>query len=131
VCRFSIGSRGFPGKRIPARAEEMAMASLWDDVKNAIVDGYVYATDKAEELTQISRARVEILRLNRKIAHTMSEIGGRAFDLFDEGEENSMASDEHIRSRVEAIRGYRKEISSWEREIERARAERERKASSE
>lgn len=101
------------------------MASFWDDVKNAIVDGYVYAADKAEELTQIGRAKVEILRLNREIARAMSEIGGTTFELFDEGREDSIAGDERIRKAVEDIRIARRGIADHEREIERIRAERD------
>ncbi len=107
------------------------MASLWEDVKNAIVDGYVYASDKAEELTQIGRAKVEILRLNRQIAREMSKIGGRAFDLFEAGEEEALSKDETIRSAVERIRKLRQDIENREQEIERIKAERELKATKE
>ncbi len=100
------------------------MASLWDDVKNAIVDGYVYASDKAEELTQISRAKVEILRVNRQIARTMSEIGGRTFDLFEKSEQDSLPQDDEIMGAVEAIQKIRLDIEKWEKEIELAKAER-------
>ena len=100
------------------------MASLWDDVKNAIVDGYVYASDKAEEFTQISRAKVEILRLNRQIARTMSEIGGRAFELFESGQQDRLPGDEEVQSAVDAIRKMRLDIRKWEKEIEDAKAER-------
>jgi hypothetical protein len=103
------------------------MASLWDDVKNAIVDSYVYASDKAEEITQIGRAKAEIFRLNRQIAHTMSEIGGRAFELFEAGEESTIAADESIAKAVAKIRALRSDIARWEAEIQKARAEREKK----
>ncbi|MFH1501447.1 MAG: hypothetical protein ABIG03_00225 [Candidatus Eisenbacteria bacterium] len=107
------------------------MASLWDDVKNAIVDGYVYASDKAEELTQISRAKVEILRVNRQIARTMSEIGGRTFDLFEKGTQDTLPGDTEIQGAVEAIQKMRLDIKKWEKEIEEAKAERARLASEE
>lgn len=100
------------------------MTTLWDDVKNAIVEGYVYASDKAEELTQISRARVEILRVNRQIARTMSEIGGRTFDLYEKDMQSSLADDDEIRAAVEAIQKMRLDIKKWEKEIEEAKAER-------
>jgi hypothetical protein len=104
------------------------MASLWDDVKNAIVDSYVYAADKAEEITQIGRAKAEIFRLNRQIAHTMSEIGGRAFELFEAGEENGIGSDPEVAKAVEKIRALRSDIERWDAEIQKAKAEREKKA---
>ncbi|MBD3348245.1 MAG: hypothetical protein GF400_03485 [Candidatus Eisenbacteria bacterium] len=100
------------------------MANLWDDVKNAIVDGYVYASDKAEEFTQISRAKVEILRLNRQIARAMSEIGGRAFELFEKDEQDRLPTDEDVMEAIDAIRKMRLDIKKWEREIEVAKAER-------
>lgn len=103
------------------------MASLWDDVKNAIVDSYVYAADKAEEITQIGRAKAEIFRLNRQIAHTMSEIGGRAFELFEAGEEDAIAADPEVAKAVDKIRGLRSDIKRWEAEIEKAKVEREKK----
>ena len=100
------------------------MSSLWEDVKNAIVDGYVHAADKAEELTQIGKAKVEILRLNRQIANIMSEVGGMTFDLFDKGEQSKIAKDEDIRVAVEKIQAHRAEIEMWQAEIEQAKAER-------
>lgn len=101
------------------------MAPLWDDVKNAIVDGYVYASDKAEEMTQIGRAKVEILKLNRKIAQLSGQMGGRVFELYEKDEVDSIGDDETIRESVEKIRSYRREIATWEQEIEKAKAERE------
>ena len=101
------------------------MAPLWDDVKNAIVDGYVYASDKAEEMTQIGRAKVEILKLNRQMARVMGDMGGRVFEKFDRGDEQTIPEDETLRGSVERIRGLRQEISRWEGEIARAKAERE------
>ena len=101
------------------------MAPLWDDVKNAIVDGYVYASDKAEEVTQIGRAKVEILKLNRQIARLMGDMGGRVFEMFESGEEAAIPGDESLVGSVEKIHGFRQDISKWEREIEQAKAERD------
>jgi len=101
------------------------MAPLWDDVKNAIVEGYVYASDKAEEVTQIGRAKVEILKLNRLIARVMGDMGGRVFEMFESGEQTAIPSDESLEGSVEKIRGYQQEIAKWELEIEAAKAERE------
>jgi len=112
------------GKLNPPDMEVGTVASLWDDVKNAIVDGYVYASDKAEELTQISRAKIEILRVNRQIARTMSEIGGRAFDLIENGRKEELPDDEKIHAAVDAIQKMRLDIARLESEIETAKAER-------
>ena len=101
------------------------MAPLWDDVKNAIVEGYVYASDKAEEVTQIGRAKVEILKLNRQIARVMGDMGGRVFEMFESGEQTAIPSDESLEGSVEKIRGCQQEITKWELEIEAAKAERE------
>ena len=101
------------------------MAPLWDDVKNAIVEGYVYASDKAEEVTQIGRAKVEILKLNRQIARVMGDMGGRVFEMFESGEQTAIPGDESLAGSVEKIRESRQEISKWEKEIEKAKAERD------
>ncbi len=101
------------------------MAPLWDDVKNAIVEGYVYASDKAEEVTQIGRAKVEILKLNRQIARLMGDMGGRVFEMFESGEADAIASDESIKESVDKIRGCRADITKWEQEIKAAKAERD------
>lgn len=105
------------------------MSSLWDDVKNAIVEGYVYAADKADELTQIGKTRVDILRVNRKIARAMSEIGGRVYELFDRGGEAAIPQDEVIRASVESIAKLRLELERLEEEIDKIKAERAAKAS--
>ena len=101
------------------------MAPLWDEVKNAIVDGYVYASDKAEEVTQIGRAKVEILKVNRQMARLMGDMGGRVFEMFESDEGPEIAEDQSLLESVEKIRGFRKEISKWEQEIEKAKAERD------
>ena len=101
------------------------MAPLWDDVKNAIVDGYVYASDKAEEVTQIGRAKVEILKLNRQIARLMGDMGGRVFEMFESDEQAAIPDDESLVGSVEKIRGFRQDISKWEEEIKQAKIERD------
>ena len=108
------------------------MAPLWEDVKNAIVDGYVYASDKAEEMTHIGRAKVEILKQNRQMARLMGDIGGRVYDLFESGKEAEVAGDEAITKAVKEIKECQAEVKRWEFEIEKAKLERERtKASGE
>jgi hypothetical protein len=101
------------------------MATLWDDVKKAIVEGYVLAADKAEEMTQIGKAKVEILRVNRKIARTLSELGGRVFDLFEGSEEAAVAEDKEVIAAVTEIKGLQTELQELEKEIEKIKAERE------
>lgn len=101
------------------------MAPLWDDVKNAIVEGYIYASDKAEEMTQIGRAKVEILKLNRQIARVMGDMGGRVFEMFESSEQAAIPGDESLVGSVDKIRGFRQNISKWEKEIEHAKAERD------
>jgi len=105
----SIGPKGHCGKRNAG----------------AIVDGYVYASDKAEELTQIGKARMDILRLNRQIAHSMSEIGGAVFEHFDKKKEETITEDEKILASVDEIKGYRSGIKKLEKEIKKAKAARE------
>lgn len=101
------------------------MAPLWEDVKNAIVEGYVYASDKAEEVTQIGRAKVEIMKLNRQIARLMGDIGGRVFEAFEAGEEAGLGEDNVIADAIAKIKDCQKAIKRWEKEIEQARVERD------
>jgi len=107
------------------------MAPLWDDVKNAIVEGYVYASDKAEEVTQIGRAKVEILKVNRQMARLMGDMGGRVFEMFESGEQAAISDDESLVDSVEKIRGFQKDITKWEKEIEQAKVERDAGSSTE
>jgi hypothetical protein len=107
------------------------MAPLWDDVKSAIIEGYVYASDKAEEMTQIGRAKVEIMKLNRQIARAMGDIGGRVFEMYEHNEQAEIPNDESIVRNVDRIRGLRQDIAKWEKEIAAAKAERESAAGSE
>ncbi len=93
------------------------MSKLWADVKNAIVDSYVYAADKAEELTQIGRAKVDILSANRRIANAMSEVGGRVFELYDGGKASDILEDASILGSIEQIRDTRKELERLKAEI--------------
>lgn len=101
------------------------MASLWEDVKKAIVEGYVYAADKADEMTLIGKAKLETLRANRKIAGALSALGDRTFELFGNAEQEAMAEDPEIIEGVRRIRALQEELRNWEKEIERIRAERD------
>lgn len=101
------------------------MAPLWDDVKSAIVEGYVYASDKAEEVTQIGRAKVEIMKLNRQIVRLMGDIGGRVFEMFEAGEHEAVGGDSTISEAIGKIKGCQEGIKRWEKEIEEAKIERD------
>jgi hypothetical protein len=107
------------------------MAPLWDDVKKAIVEGYVYASDKAEEVTQIGRAKVEILKLNRQMERLLGVMGSRVFEMFESDEQAAIPDDESLVGSVEKIRGFQKDISKWEKEIEQAKLERDAGSSTE
>ncbi len=107
------------------------MAPLWDDVKKAIVEGYVYASDKAEEVTQIGRAKVEILKLNRQMERLLGVMGSRVFEMFESDEQAAIPDDESLVGSVEKIRGFQKDISKWEKEIEQAKVERDAGSSTE
>jgi len=104
------------------------MAPLWDD---AIVEGYVYASDKAEEVTQIGRAKVEILKLNRQMERLLGVMGSRVFEMFESDEQAAIPDDESLVGSVEKIRGFQKDISKWEKEIEQAKVERDAGSSTE
>jgi len=107
------------------------MAPLWDDVKKAIVEGYVYASDKAEEVTQIGRAKVEILKLNRQMERLLGVMGSRVFEMFESDEQAAIPDDESLVGSVEKICGFQKDISKWEKEIEQAKVERDAGSSTE
>jgi hypothetical protein len=101
------------------------MSKFWDDVKNAIVDGYVYAADRAEELTQIGRAKMDILSTNRRIANTMSELGGIVFEFYDDGKASDILEDAGILSAIEQIKDERKELERLRAEIAEIKETRE------
>ncbi len=101
------------------------MSKFWDDVKEAIVDGYIYAADKAEEMTQIGRAKVDILSTNRRIASAMSDLGGRMFELFDDDKASEILDDANILGTIERIRDERRELDRLRAEIAEVKAARE------
>jgi len=73
------------------------MASrLWDDVKKSLQDlGNIasekgrqfskVAAEKAEELTQTGKTRLELLQINRDIERELTELGGKVYHLKSEG----------------------------------------------
>ena len=63
------------------------------------------------------------MKLNRQIARTMGDIGGRVYDMYDRGEGDKTGNAQNIKDAVERIRGYRGEIQKWEKEIEKAKSE--------
>ncbi len=101
------------------------MSKFWDDVKSAIVDGYIYAADKAEEMTQIGRAKVDILSTNRRIASAMSDLGGRVFELHDDDKASEILDDASVLSTIERIKDERLELDRLKAEIAEIREMRE------
>ena len=55
----------------------------------------------------------------------MGDMGGRVFEMYENGEQSAIGGDQKIAGSVEKIKEFRAAISKWEKEIEEAKAERD------
>lgn len=99
------------------------MDTLWNRVKNNLVEWYGSAYDKTDELARIGKKKIEMTGLNRAIEKHLSELGGRLYDLVaEQGHRgNRTADDEQVQRLVEEIRELERQLGAKEKEIESIR----------
>jgi len=103
------------------------MDTLWNKVKENLVEWYGTAYEKTDELAKIGKKKIEIAGINRSIEKGMTELGGRLYHLIKvEGHRgNKTADDETISRFVERISELEEDLRAKEEEIEKIRNEKQ------
>ena len=75
-------------------------------------------TEKTEYAVTYSKLKIRLHNLNSNVEKTMSEIGGRTYELFQQNQKN-VYQDEDIEASIEKVKTLNKEIKATEKEIEK------------
>lgn len=94
------------------------MEKLWDRVKKSVLDGATYAAEKTEELTKLSKTKIEILNIKYRISRTFTELGGIAYDAFKAGKADDLAKDKAAKAVIANLQKLEKELDEKERAYE-------------
>ncbi len=95
--------------------------SIWERVKQQVIDGYSSAVEKADELARVGHRKLDSASIRRHIGREMMTLGGRVFHLIEDGQNADIAADDVVLRSLERIRNLEKELEEKEREIEEIR----------
>jgi len=94
---------------------------MWDSIKRGLQDGAAIAFDKAEGLTQVGRARLDIAAAKTRLSRLKSKLGDAVFRKIETGEGTAVADDGQVRDLCDLIREARSVLDASEEEFEQVR----------
>ena len=91
------------------------MDSLWDKIKQSVIDSASVAAEKAEYLGKIGRARLDIAETRHAIRDRFTDLGGLAYEsLQSESESVNLSGKEEIKQLMKTIAGHEDELQKRE-----------------
>ncbi len=97
------------------------MERMWDSIKRSLQDGAAIAFDKAEGLTQVGRARLDIAAAKTRLMRLKGELGADVFTRLEAGEGSAIAEDAEIRALCDQIREAVVTLTASEEKFEHVR----------
>ena len=97
------------------------MERMWDSIKRGLQDGAAISFDKAEGLTQVGRARLDIAAAKTRLSRLKLELGDAVFRKIEAGHGTGVADDGRVRDLCDLIRKARSVLDSSEEEFEQVR----------
>jgi hypothetical protein len=98
------------------------MTVLWDKIKKNIIDNFIEAIDKTEELTSVGRLKMEILRLEHHLDEEYTQLGRYVFKNFSKYSD-VYSTDNKIQKMKNEINRIDTELQKKEKELYRIRKE--------
>lgn len=93
------------------------MAHFWKDLKKNIAEWSIVASEKAEEFTHISKLRIDVLQLERKLSSNYVKLGLYVFSKTKEKNVLNFVGDKRYLSIVESVESIKSEIADIKKEI--------------
>ena len=97
------------------------MEKMWDSIKRGLHDGAELAVNKAEELTLLGRARLDIAASKTRLSRLKAELGNEVYSRVESGRIPA-PEDAAVQELCERIRICEAELSEREETFERTRA---------
>ena len=98
--------------------------NLWDNLKKGLQDSAAMAVRKAEELTLLSRARLDIAAAKTRLSRLHAELGVNTYRQVS-GPEGSLTKTPGLQSLCDQIGRTADEVAEAEAAFKRAKAEQE------
>tara|TARA_B100000427_G_C15298349_1_gene502919 strand:- start:290 stop:616 length:327 start_codon:yes stop_codon:yes gene_type:complete len=93
------------------------MKNFWEDLKNNITEWSIVASEKAEEFTHLSKLRIDILQLERKLSSFYVKLGLYVFSKTKEKNILNFVGDKKYNLIIEEIETLKLKIVSIKNEI--------------
>ncbi|MFH1569615.1 MAG: hypothetical protein ABIL09_16585 [Gemmatimonadota bacterium] len=84
-------------------AMENERAGTWKSIKRSLREGAAQVMDRAEELTQLGRARLDIAATKARLGRLHAELGAEVYRLIQSGAGTSVADSSEVRGLCEQI----------------------------
>ena len=97
------------------------MGTMWNSLKRGLQDGAAVVFDKAEGLTQVGRARLDVAAAKTKLSRLEGQLGVETYGLVEAGAAGPLAESERVQSLCAAIREASAELSDAEAVFEKVR----------
>ena len=99
------------------------MERMWETIKKGLQDSAVTAINKAEDLTRLGHARLDIAAVKNNINQLQIELGAEVYRQFEAGETGDLAQDERVVKLCKCIGELKGELQQKEGALEDLRTE--------
>lgn len=96
--------------------------TLWDRIKQSLLDSATVAAEKAEYLGRIGRARLDIAETRHAIRDSLADLGGKVYTGIEAGQNGELLESDDVSKLVSRIGALEKELKSREEVLEELRA---------
>ena len=93
------------------------MENFWKDLKKNITEWSIVASEKAEEFTNTSKLRIDVLQLERKLSSLYVKLGLYVFSKTKEKNVLNFVGDKKYLSIIDSIDTIKIKISNLKKEI--------------
>ena len=100
------------------------MESLWENMRRGLQQGVSAAAARAEELTRVGRARLDIAAVKGQIRSLQADLGAEVYRRIDAEEDGgAVVASDAVRELCEQLSALEEELQGRETELELLRVE--------
>ena len=94
------------------------VAKVWEDIKKGVEDSITFASEKTKAFTTISKLKIGISGLKRKIDGKFKELGKHVYGKIEEGKLAELEKDERVKELNKDVKTLQEELKAKEQELE-------------
>ena len=96
----------------------MEAETLWERIKQGLLDGASTAAQKAEYLGRVGRARLDLAEARHAIRDALSELGGAAYAHLQADAEMAVGQQEDVQALLDKIRSLEAALKEREAKLD-------------